>query len=459
MIAIGNIEGLLHDLAPQVLGILVRRHGDFDACEDAVQEALVAAAFQWPADGVPANPTGWLVRVASRRWIEQQRSDSARRRREEAVAGLDEGEADPGPTRDDTLALVFLCCHPSLTPASQVALTLRAVGGLTTAEIARAFLVPEATVAQRISRAKQRIRESGAEFTMPPPAERHDRLGAVLNVLYLIFNEGYAASSGPALQRVELSSEAIRLTRQLRNLLPDDGEVAGLLALMLLTDARRPARVRDDGSLVPLAEQDRMRWDRRAIEEGTALISANAGGDTGRPLPAPGGDCGGPRRGTLDGGHGLAADPRPLRVARQGRARPDGHAQPDRRARDGPRPGSRACRARARRGGSGPCRASPGRCRPRAPARAGRERGRCRRGVPARRTPHPEHPRAALPRGTCPRGDGQVGLIGEDAVEAGRVEHGVLRGCVMDVRGEERRFGPEGPGMDEEPCRVGVRHE
>ena len=272
--ASGEIEGLLHDLAPQVLGILVRRHGDFDACEDAVQEALVAAAFQWPAEGVPANPTGWLVRVASRRWIEQQRSETARRRREESAAGLDEGEADPGPTRDDTLALVFLCCHPSLTPSSQVALTLRAVGGLTTAEIARAFLVPEATVAQRISRAKQRIRESGAEFRMPPPEERRDRLGAVLNVLYLIFNEGYAASSGPALQRVELSSEAIRLTRQLRSLLPDDGEVAGLLALMLLTDARRPARVRDDGSLVPLAEQDRTLWDRRAIEEGAALISA-----------------------------------------------------------------------------------------------------------------------------------------------------------------------------------------
>ena len=266
--ASGEIEGLLHDLAPQVLGILVRRYGDFDACEDAVQEALVAAAFQWPAEGVPANPTGWLVRVASRRWIEQQRSETARRRREGSAAGLDEGEADPGPTRDDTLALVFLCCHPSLTPSSQVALTLRAVGGLTTAEIARAFLVPEATVAQRISRAKQRIRESGAEFRMPPPAERRDRLGAVLNVLYLIFNEGYAASSGPALQRVELSSEAIRLTRQLRSLLPDDGEVAGLLALMLLTDARRPARVRDDGSLVPLAEQDRALWDRRAIRKG-----------------------------------------------------------------------------------------------------------------------------------------------------------------------------------------------
>ena len=269
-----DVEGLLHDLAPQVLGILVRRYGDFDACEDAVQEALVAAAFQWPAEGVPANPTGWLVRVGSRRWIEQQRSDTARRRREEAAAGLDVAETDPGPTPDDTLALVFLCCHPALTPASQVALTLRAVGGLTTAEIARAFLVPEATVAQRISRAKQRIRETGAEFTMPPPTQRHERLAAVLNVLYLIFNEGYAASSGPALQRVELSSEAIRLGRQLRSLLPDDGEVAGLLALMLLTDARRPARVRDDGSLVPLAEQDRTLWDRRAIDEGSALISA-----------------------------------------------------------------------------------------------------------------------------------------------------------------------------------------
>jgi RNA polymerase sigma factor (sigma-70 family) len=270
-----EIEGLLRDLAPQVLGILVRRNHDFDACEDAVQDALVDAALAWPTDGVPDNPKGWLIRVATRRLIERWRNEAARRRREEAALAIDEREIDPGPTADDSLALIFLCCHPSLTAPSQVALTLRAVGGLTTAEIARAFLVPEATVAQRISRAKQRIRESGAEFRMPPREEREDRLGAVLNVLYLIFNEGYTASSGPALQRVELSSEAIRLTRQLRSLLPGDGEVAGLLALMLLTDARRAARVAADGSLIPLAEQDRSRWNRRAIEEGVALVSAS----------------------------------------------------------------------------------------------------------------------------------------------------------------------------------------
>ena len=269
-----EVEGLLRDLAPQVLGILVRRHTDFDACEDAVQEALLAAATDWPEDGIPDNPTGWLVRVASRRLIEHWRNDAARRRREDVAFALDEQEVDPGPTADDSLALIYLCCHPALTPPSQVALTLRAVGGLTTAEIARAFLVPEATLAQRISRAKQRIRESGAEFRMPPAAEREERLGAVLNVLYLIFNEGYTASSGPALQRVELSSEAIRLTRQLRSLLPDDGEVAGLLALMLLTDARRSARVGPDGSLIPLAEQDRGLWDRGMIAEGTALVSS-----------------------------------------------------------------------------------------------------------------------------------------------------------------------------------------
>jgi RNA polymerase sigma factor (sigma-70 family) len=269
------IEGLLRDLAPQVLGILVRRTHDFDACEDAVQDALVEAALSWPANGIPDNPKGWLVTVASRRLIERWRNEAARRRREQAALAIDEREIDPGPTADDSLALLFLCCHPSLTPPSQVALTLRAVGGLTTAEIARAFLVPEATVAQRISRAKQRIRESGGEFRMPPAEERGERLDAVLNVLYLVFNEGYIASSGPALQRVELSSEAIRLTRQLRSLLPDDGEVAGLLALMLLTDARRSARVAADGSLIPLAEQDRSRWDRRAIDEGVALVSAS----------------------------------------------------------------------------------------------------------------------------------------------------------------------------------------
>jgi len=268
-----EVDDLLRELAPRVLAALVRRYGGFDTCEDAVQEALLAASVQWPADGVPANPTGWLVTVASRRRTELWRNESARRRREETAALLAPPDPEPAAEVDDTLTLLLLCCHPSLTPPSQVALTLRAVGGLSTAEIARAFLVPEATVAQRISRAKQRIRASGAEFRMPPPAERAERLAAVLRVLYLIFNEGYTASSGSALHRAELTSEAIRLTRQLRQRLPDDGEVAGLLALMLLTDARRPARTRPDGALVPLAEQDRGRWDAQAIAEGVGLIT------------------------------------------------------------------------------------------------------------------------------------------------------------------------------------------
>jgi RNA polymerase sigma factor (sigma-70 family) len=264
------LEDLLRESAPQVLGALVRRYGDFDSCEDAVQEALLAAAQQWPAGGVPDNPKNWLITVASRRRIELLRNETARRRREEAVAQLrDVAE----PRGDDELTLLYLCCHPALTTTSQVALTLRAVGGLTTAEIARALLVPEPTVAQRISRAKQRIRDSGASFAMPPERERGARLTAVLQVLYLIFNEGHTASSGPRLNRVELTAEAIRLTRQLHARLPDDGEVAGLLALMLLTDARRPARVRPDGALVPLAEQDRSRWDAAAIAEGVALIT------------------------------------------------------------------------------------------------------------------------------------------------------------------------------------------
>jgi RNA polymerase sigma factor (sigma-70 family) len=276
-----RVEDLLRELAPQVLGTLVRRHGQFDLCEDAVQEALLAAAVQWAADGVPEHPRGWLVTVASRRLTDQVRGESARRRREEAVAvraPADELVA-PGPDADlpaagdDTLTLLFLCCHPALSPPSQVALTLRAVGGLTTAQVARAFLVPEATMAQRISRAKQAIKAAGARFALPPPAERAERLRVVLQVLYLIFNEGYAASSGPDLQRADLTAEAIRLARELHRLLPDDGEVAGLLALMLLTDARRPARTRPDGTLVPLAEQDRSRWDAAAIAEGVALIT------------------------------------------------------------------------------------------------------------------------------------------------------------------------------------------
>ena len=266
-------EGLLRELAPQVLAALVRRHGQFDACEDAVQEALLAAATQWPVEGVPDNPRAWLVTVGARRLADLWRSDSARRRREEAVFAAEVADVEV-PARDDTLALLFLCCHPALTPASQVALTVRAVGGLTTAQVARAFLVPEATMAQRISRSKQKIKAAGARFSAPPVgAERAERLRAVLHVLYLIFNEGYTATAGEQLVRGELTGEAIRLTRSVRELLPADGEVAGLLALMLLTESRRAARSRSDGSLVPLAEQDRSLWDMAGIAEGVKLVS------------------------------------------------------------------------------------------------------------------------------------------------------------------------------------------
>ncbi|MFI6291598.1 RNA polymerase sigma factor [Nonomuraea sp. NPDC050790] len=262
---------LLRELAPQVLGALVRRYGDFDACEDAVQEALLAAAVQWPEEGLPDHPKGWLITVASRRRIEALRAESARRRREENSAALEPQEPPRVTGDDDGLTLLMLCCHPALTTTSQVALTLRAVGGLTTAEIGRALLVPESTVAQRISRAKQRIK--GAAFDLPPEGEYGARLAAVRHVLYLIFNEGHTASSGEHLQRVELSAEAIRLTRRLRALLPADTEVAGLLALMLLTDARRPARDGPDGELIPLAEQDRGLWRADHIEEGVALVT------------------------------------------------------------------------------------------------------------------------------------------------------------------------------------------
>jgi RNA polymerase sigma factor (sigma-70 family) len=277
-----GIEDLLRELAPRVLGALVRRYGHFDACEDAVQEALLAAATQWPEQGVPERARGWLITVASRRLADEPRSEAARRRRETTAATLAPTEESvlpaPGeqraPDQDDTLTLLLLCCHPALSPPSQVALTLRAVGGLTTAEIARAFLVPEATMAQRISRAKQRIKATGTTFEPPPQAERAERLRVVLQVLYLIFNEGYTASSGPRLQRGELTGEAIRLARAVHRMLPDDGEVAGLLALLLLTDARRAARARADGTLVPLAEQDRSQWNQRQIREGTELVTA-----------------------------------------------------------------------------------------------------------------------------------------------------------------------------------------
>ena len=257
--------------------MLVRRYGRFDASEDAVQEALLAAAMQWAEQGVPENPRAWLVTVASRRLVDGWRSESARRRREEQVTALDVPESGPVAERDDTLTLLFLCCHPSLSVPSQLALTLRAVGGLTTAEIANAFLVPEPTMAQRISRAKQTIRNSGARFDLPPEAEREDRLRVVLHVLYLLFNEGYTTSAGPALHRTDLTSEAIRLARLLRRLLPRQGEIAGLLALMLLTDARRAARTTPDGALVPLADQDRALWDRTQIEEGLGIITDTLG--------------------------------------------------------------------------------------------------------------------------------------------------------------------------------------
>ena len=272
MSAGAGIEDLLREQAPQVLGVLVRRFGDFDSAEDAVQEALIAAARHWPAEGVPANPRGWLIQTAVRKMTDQLRSEQARRRREDAAA-LAEPSAVDVTGRDDTLILLFMCCHPALTPASAIALTLRAVGGLTTAEIAKAFLVPEATMAQRISRAKQRIRASGVPFGLPEGEERAQRLRSVLHVLYLIFNEGYASSIGADLHRTELSGEAIRLARMMHATLPGDGEVTGLLALMLLTDARRPARTGAGGELIPLAEQDRARWDRELIAEGTALIT------------------------------------------------------------------------------------------------------------------------------------------------------------------------------------------
>jgi RNA polymerase sigma factor (sigma-70 family) len=289
-------ENLLRELAPQVLGAVIRRFGDFSAAEDAVQEALLAAAIQWPEAGVPDNPRGWLIQVAARRMTDHLRTELARRRRE-AVLVMQEPQdrhvAPPpdlpsleylgssfgwassqnGIEHDDTLILLFMCCHPALTRPSAIALTLRAVGGLTTAEIANAFLVPEATMAQRISRAKQRVKASGVPFRLPTDRERAQRQSAVLHVLYLIFNEGYTSSIGPSLQRSDLSNEAIRLTRSVHNLLPDDGEVAGLLALMLLTDARRPARTGPDGELIPLTEQDRTLWDRQAISEGIALLT------------------------------------------------------------------------------------------------------------------------------------------------------------------------------------------
>lgn len=272
------IEHLLRELTPQVLGAVVRRFRDFAAAEDAVQEASLAAALQWPRDGVPNNARAWLTQVAFRRMTDQIRSDSARRMRESQVINETGLAVDPSldtaPQEDDTLVLLFMCCHPSLTSSSAIALTLRAIGGLTTTEIAHAFLVPESTMAQRIVRAKQTIKNSGIPFQLPTADERAQRLRAVLHVLYLIFNEGYTSSAGPSLHRPDLAQEAIRLTRILHELQANDTEVAGLLALMLLTDARRLARTTADGDLIPLAQQDRTLWNHKQIDEGIALISA-----------------------------------------------------------------------------------------------------------------------------------------------------------------------------------------
>lgn len=273
------IEHLLRELTPGVLGVVARRFHDFAAAEDAVQEASIAAALQWPREGLPENPRAWLMQVAFRRMADHIRSESARRRREtelalEADRTIESEAMETEPEEDDTLVLLFMCCHPALSPASAIALTLRAVGGLTTSEIAHAFLVPEATMAQRISRAKQSIKDSGIPFQLPTAEERAQRLRAVLHVLYLIFNEGYTSTAGPHLQRSDLSHEAIRLTRIVHRLQPGDTEVAGLLALLLLTDARRQARASAEGELIPLAQQDRSLWDAQQIAEGLALISA-----------------------------------------------------------------------------------------------------------------------------------------------------------------------------------------
>ncbi|HET9022189.1 MAG TPA: DUF6596 domain-containing protein [Ornithinibacter sp.] len=271
-----SVEDLLRELAPRVLGTVARRTGDFSAAEDAVQEALIAAHTTWARDGIPEHPRAWLVTAAGRRLVDEQRSEAARRRRERTWVAAEPGGREVA-QHDDTLTVLLMCCHPVLTPASAVALTLRAVGGLTTAEVATAYLVPEATMAQRISRAKRQVRDSGQPFALPPPDELDERVARVLSVVYLLYNEGYAASSGPHLTRTDLSAEAIRLARLAHRLLPTSRDVTALLALLLLLDARRPARVGPSGDVVPLAEQDRTLWDRSLVAEGTALLDSTLG--------------------------------------------------------------------------------------------------------------------------------------------------------------------------------------
>ncbi|MEU5875577.1 DUF6596 domain-containing protein [Glycomyces sp. NPDC047369] len=266
-----GVEDVWRRESPHVLGALVRRFGHFDACEDAVQEALLSAALHWPREGLPANPRGWLIRAASRRLVDALRSDRARHDREDTANRLEPSEPPPTDS-DDSLHVLLLCCHPSLTPASQVALTLRAVGGLTTEQIAAAFLVPPATMGQRISRAKAKLAAAGARLGDVTRADLPARVESARQVLSLVFNEGYTASGGADLLDVSLTAEAIRLARELRRRLPSDTETAGLLALMLLTEARAPARTDAAGDLVPLADQDRTRWDARLIAEGVSLL-------------------------------------------------------------------------------------------------------------------------------------------------------------------------------------------
>jgi RNA polymerase sigma factor (sigma-70 family) len=325
-----DVEDLLRELAPQVLGVVARRYADFAAAEDAVQEALLVAAERWPDAGVPEQPLGWLITTASRRLIDAARSDAARRDRESRTARAD--VSPDAADRDDSLVLLLMCCHPALTPASAIALTLRAVGGLTTAEIARAFLVPEATMAQRISRAKRTVADSGARFELPGRDELPERLRSALHVLYLVFNEGYVGSSGSAVTRTDLSAEAIRLTRMVRTAVPDDDEIAGLLAMMLLLDARRAGPG-------PLGPRPRRRGSRAARRQGRA----------GGGVPAAGADRRGPRPGDHRGSDRLAEHPGALHPARGAHRQPGRRAQPGSGGRDGRRPGGRA--GHGRRGG------------------------------------------------------------------------------------------------------------